>query len=86
MRRLSVIRYAVLIAVRDVLVPVAGLVLALALPLTGRLEPWHLPLIAGMIGTPLVGRGEAPPEVPTPPVPSELPSPDPSPEPSSRRG
>lgn len=62
MRRLSVIRYAALIAVRDVLIPIGGLFLAVYLPMSGSLQPWHLPLIAGMLGTPLVARGESPPE------------------------
>ena len=63
MARLSVIRYAALIIVRDVLIPLGGLFLAVYLPTTGSLQPWHLPLIAGMLGTPLVARGEKPPEV-----------------------
>lgn len=65
MRRLSIIRYAVLILMRDVLIPGGGLFLALQPP-GGSLEPWHLPLIAGMLGTPLVARGEKPPEVDPP--------------------
>jgi hypothetical protein len=61
-RRLLLIRFAALIAVRDVLIPGCGLFLAVYLPLSNSLEPWHLPLIAGMLGTPLVGRTDGPPE------------------------
>lgn len=67
MRRLGLIRYAALILVRDVLIPLGGLFLAVYLPISGSLQPWHLPLIAGMLGTPLVARGEKPPEVDPPP-------------------
>jgi hypothetical protein len=55
--RLLLIRFAALIVTRDVLIPGGGLFLAIYLPLSHSLEPWHLPLIAGMLGTPLVGRG-----------------------------
>lgn len=65
MNRLRLIRFAALIAMRDVLIPGAGVFLAVYLPLVGALSPWHLPLIAGMLGTPLVGRGESPPETPS---------------------
>jgi hypothetical protein len=63
MRRLKLIRYAL----RDVLIPslvsLGGLFLAIYLPTSGKLEAWHLPLIAGMIGTPLVAiGGKDPPE------------------------
>lgn len=62
MQRLALIRVAVLIVMRDVLIPCGGLFLAIYLPLSHGLSPWHLPLIAGMIGTPLVARGGGPPE------------------------
>jgi hypothetical protein len=65
MRRLTVFRYGALIVVRDVLIPIGGMFLAIYLPLTNSLQPWHLPLIAGMLGTPLVARGANPPETPT---------------------
>lgn len=61
MQRLAVIRYAILILVRDVSIPAGGLWIAIHGISTGTLSPWHLPLIAGMLGTPLVGRGETPP-------------------------
>ena len=66
MALLKLIRYAALITIRDVLIPLGGLFLAVFLPLTDQLQPWHLPLIAGMLGTPLVARGESPPEIPGP--------------------
>jgi hypothetical protein len=58
----------VLIAVRDVIIPIAGVVLAVLLPLTDRFEYWHLPLIAGMLGVPLVARGGDPPKVEMPDI------------------
>lgn len=64
MRRLAVIRYAILILMRDIVIPGGGLYLALVGGTQGWLQPWHLPLIAGMLGTPLVARGERPPELP----------------------
>lgn len=66
MTRLTLVRYGVLIAVRDILIPLGGLFLAVYLPITGSLAPWHLPLIAGMLGTPLVARGETPPKTESP--------------------
>lgn len=57
MQKLILIRLAVLIVMRDFLIPMGGLTLAIILPLTHSLSPWHLPLIAGMLGTPLVARG-----------------------------
>lgn len=69
MRRLRLIRFAL----REVLIPtliaLGGLFLAIYLPITDRLEAWHFPLIAGMLGTPLVAIGgdKGPPaEEPTP--------------------
>lgn len=44
----------VLVIVRDILIPCGGLFLALTLT---QGELWQLPLIAGMLGTPLVARG-----------------------------
>jgi hypothetical protein len=44
-------------AFKSALIPGGGLFLAIFLPLTGNLEPWMLPLIAGMLGTPLVTKG-----------------------------
>lgn len=60
MRQLSIIRLAILILMRDLLIPGGGLFLAIYLSSTGKLSPWHLPLIAGMLGTPLVARGGMP--------------------------
>lgn len=42
---------------RDIMIPGAGVFLAVYLPLAKLFEPWQLPLLAGMIGVPLVGRG-----------------------------
>lgn len=75
MKRLSLIRLAILIFMRDLLIPGGGLFLSIYLPIKGILSPWHLPLIAGMLGTPLVARGgEAdPPDDPPPQQPPVLP-------------
>jgi hypothetical protein len=62
------LRAYVLIAVRDILIPMGGLFLSIFLPLADRFEYWHLPLIAGMLGVPLVARGGDPPEVEMPPI------------------
>lgn len=48
------LRAYVLIATRDILPPLTGVVLALFWGFTGALEPWHLPLVAGLLGIPLV--------------------------------
>lgn len=62
MRQLSIFRLAILILMRDLLIPGGGLFLAVYLPVQGILAPWHLPLIAGMLGTPLVARSGVPAE------------------------
>lgn len=62
MARLAVFRLAVLVVMRDLLIPGGGLFLSIYLPISHTLAPWHLPLIAGMLGTPLVARGG--PDVP----------------------
>lgn len=54
------LRAYVLIVVRDIIIPVTGAFLATYLPLAHLFEPWQLPLIAGMLGTPLVARGGSP--------------------------
>jgi hypothetical protein len=58
------LRAYVLIVVRDIVVPMAGVFLAVYLPLASLFAPWQLPLLAGMIGVPLVGRGGVAPEDP----------------------
>lgn len=58
------LRAYVLICTRDIIVPLAGVFLAIDLPLTHAFQPWQLPLLAGMIGVPLVGRGGSVPEDP----------------------
>lgn len=80
MRQLSIFRLAILILMRDLLIPGGGLFLAVYLPVQGILAPWHLPLIAGMLGTPLVARGGVPADeleeqVPPPPPIEALPTP-----------
>ena len=40
----------------DVGMPLSGLALSIYLPITGKLEPWHLPLIGGLLGVPWIGR------------------------------
>jgi hypothetical protein len=54
------LRAYVLIVVRDIVIPLAGVFLAVYLPLASLFEPWQIPMIAGMLGTPLVARGGAP--------------------------
>lgn len=60
----SLLRAYVLIMMRDVLIPGGGLFLAIYLPLGNLFHPWQLPLIAGMLGVPLVARGGEPPPDP----------------------
>ena len=75
MHRLLLIRFAL----REIFIPglaaLAGIFLAVYLLVTGKGEYWHLPLIAGLIGTPLVaiggGTAQEPPPAPDPP---ELPA------------
>jgi hypothetical protein len=63
MRRLRLIRYALLEVIIPTLIALGGLFLAIWLLITGKGEIWHLPLIAGMLGTPLVAiGGKGPPE------------------------
>jgi len=69
------LRAYVLIVVRDIVIPLAGVFLAIFLLVTDRGEYWHLPLIAGMLGVPLVARGGDPPE-------QEMPEINPPPEPA----
>jgi uncharacterized membrane protein YdjX (TVP38/TMEM64 family) len=67
MDRLRLIRFAVSILIRDVVIPGAGVYLAVRGLVVGTLEAWHLPLIGAMLGTPLIARGESPPELDTGP-------------------
>lgn len=48
------LRAYVIIVTRDILPPVAGIFLAVFWGVTNQLEPWMLPLIAGLCGVPLV--------------------------------
>lgn len=57
MRRLRLIRYAIREVFLPLLVGMAGVFLSIYLPLSGKFEPWQLPLLAGMLGTPLVAIG-----------------------------
>lgn len=59
-----------LVVVRDIVTPTVGLFLCVWLPLSGNFSPWQLPLLAGMLGVPLVARGGAS-EVSKPPPPVE---------------
>jgi hypothetical protein len=54
------LRAYVLIFMRDLVIPGAGVFLAIYLPLSHNFEPWQLPLLAGMLGVPLVARGGQP--------------------------
>ncbi len=48
------LREYVLIVTRDVIPPLTGVFLSIYLPLTGQFDAWQLPLIAGLLGIPLV--------------------------------
>lgn len=54
------LRAYVLVVMRDILTPGAGIFLAVYLAVSGTFEPWQLPLLAGMLGVPLVARGGPP--------------------------
>jgi hypothetical protein len=64
MDRLRLIRYAIRELVLPLAIGLAGIFLAIYLPVSGRLEYWHLPLLAGMLGTPLVAIGGGEPPAP----------------------
>lgn len=51
------LRAYVLILVRDVAIPIGGMGLTFYLVATKQFEFWQLPLLAGMMMVPLVGRG-----------------------------
>lgn len=51
------LRAYVLIVMRDIVIPGAGVFLSIYLPVSGTFQPWQLPLLAGMLGVPLVARG-----------------------------
>jgi hypothetical protein len=48
------------VAVRDLMIPLGGLFLAFYLPATHQFALWQLPLLAGMMMVPLVGRSTPP--------------------------
>lgn len=48
------LREYVLIATRDIIPPITGTFLSIYLPLAGQFSAWQLPLIAGLLGIPLV--------------------------------
>jgi len=48
------LRAYVVIVTRDILPPVAGIFLSIYWGVTATLQPWMLPLIAGLCGVPLV--------------------------------
>lgn len=60
------LRAYVQIVMRDILIPGAGVVLAFYLPATHQFSYWQLPLLAGMMMVPLVGRSGAPEGDPRP--------------------
>lgn len=57
----------VVVVFRDLLVPGLGCLLTYKGYVGDSLEPWHLPLLAGMMMTPLVGRAPLHP----PPAPDD---------------
>lgn len=48
------LREYVLICTRDIFPPGAGIFLAIYLPVTHQFAAWQLPLIAGLLGLPVV--------------------------------
>lgn len=66
MHRARLIRFYLLEVLLPTLVGVAGLLFLFGVG-RGELMYWHLPLIAGMLGTPLVAMGKAPSEEELPP-------------------
>ena len=48
------LREYILLGTRDVIPPLTGVFLSIYLPLAGQFEAWQLPLIAGLLGIPLV--------------------------------
>jgi hypothetical protein len=46
--------------VRDISIPLAGVALIFYLAVTHQFEWWQLPILAGMMMVPLVGRGGEP--------------------------
>ncbi len=48
------LRDYILIVTRDVLPPLTGVFLSIYLPVAGEFSAWQLPLIAGLLGIPLV--------------------------------
>jgi hypothetical protein len=57
LRRLRLIRFALRELLIPTLVALGGLYLTISLGKAGKLEAWHLPLLAGMMMTPLVAVG-----------------------------
>lgn len=52
----ELLRAYVLIVMRDLLIPGAGVFLAIWLPLSGAFQPWQIPFVLSLVGVPLVGR------------------------------
>jgi hypothetical protein len=52
----ELLRAYVLILMRDVLIPGAGVFLAIWLPVSQHFEPWQIPFVLSLVGVPLVGR------------------------------
>lgn len=68
------LRAYVLIITRDVLPPIIGAFLCVYLPVTDEFEVWQLPLLAGLLMVPLVGKdgtSQLEPRTDARPVPEE---------------
>lgn len=61
-RRQQAATFWVDLVTRKILPPTAGTLALAWLLVTHQLEPWQLPLIAGLIGSPLVSWGSKPQE------------------------
>ncbi len=62
------------VIVRDAVIPLLGAYLTYRGYVNGTLEPWHLPLLAGMMAVPLVGHLPSKPDQSDGrPPPAELP-------------
>jgi hypothetical protein len=56
-QKLLLIRFAIRELVLPSLAGLVGIFLSVYLPVSGHFEPWQLPLLAGLLGTPLVAIG-----------------------------
>jgi hypothetical protein len=58
------LRAYVTILVRDIVIPLGGVYLTFYLARTHQFEVWQLPILAGMMMVPLVGRSDPPTKPP----------------------